>query len=293
MALLNPPEIVPSVMRVIFDYLAHAASAVTRKDLENTICPPNVTPAGRPVFKASLLAATELGLVHQEEDRLSVKAPTGADFRQVLRQRVFDPSNNDPSAVSDRGASDLTRALAWFLAQDAYAGVEPWISDGPRGVQKLQKEQFAESRAFQNDTRWNSFNRWGPALGLATHVPWKKSVTVLPDPTVAISEELPAVFANDRRIALDVFLDRLSSKIPVLDGGRYRASVETLASLPAGEGLVSHSISHVLWRLAARGTVELHSLADAPQFMLQGSGSSKTPYSHVELNRKAVRRGEP
>jgi hypothetical protein len=205
-------------------------------------------------------------------------------FGQVLRQRVFSPSNNDSGPSGDKGASDLSRALAWFLAQDTYRGVEPWISTAPRGVQKLQDDQFTESRAFQNDTRWHSFNRWAPILGLAVHVPWNKAVTLLPDPSSAIEDELPELFGSDHRIALDVFVDRLSKRIPVLDRGIYRTQVESITSLEPSGDVISHALSHALWRLEARSSVELLSLADAKQYMFQGSGDVRVPYSHVQLN---------
>lgn len=291
MALLNPPEVVPSVMRVIYDYATFRGSPLEQEDLERTICPPSVMPSARPVFKASLQAAIEIGLVRQSDGAVLAEDVRGTTFGQILRQCVFNPGNNDPLATSDKGASDLTRALAWFLAQDTYMGVEPWVSDGRRGVQKLQDEQFTQSRAFQNDTRWTSFNRWAPILGLAVHVPWNRAITLLPDPANAVEDELPQIFGSDQRVALDVFVDRLCQRIPVLDRGLYRVSVEALTSLASSDDVLSYALSHALWRLEARGALQLQSLADAKQFMLQGSANAKVSYSHVERSRTPGQEG--
>lgn len=287
MALLNPPEVVPAVMKVIHDYLLYKGLPIARDELEETVCPPTVTPTGQAVFKASLQAALDIRLVEDADGGLTASADIQGSFARVLRKKAFAGGINDVTAPSDKGASDLSRSLAWFLAQDVYKGVEPWSSNGPRGVQRLQQDQFKDLRAFQNDTRWTSFIRWAPALDLAEFTPSKKLLILMPDPTKAIEEEIPGVFGKQKRLAMGDFLQRLSDEIPVLDRGSLKSATISLTELSEDEGTVSFSVGHALRRLHARGVVELQSLADAPQFMLQGSNGQKDGFSHVELRKRA------
>jgi hypothetical protein len=286
MALLNPPEIVPGIIQMIFHYVTLRRDGVPEIELEKTISPTEVCPGGPPNFKGSLEAGIEVGLFERVKDEIRLKpVAEGEPVRRILRLKILASELNE-NLMSDRGASDLTRALSWFLVQDLFRGIEPWTSPGERGVQKLQAMQFSETRAFQNDTRWQSFVRWAPALGFCTFLPGKKGSILVGDPTQAVIEEVDDVFGNDDRLPIDEFVTRLSQLLPVLDRGSYRTQTEAmLTSGRTDPHVISTSLSHCLRRLHARGVLTLQSMADAPKILFLGSDGQREPVSHVNFNR--------
>ena len=95
-------------------------------------------------------------------------------FRSLLRSQVLDVGRNQDLWASDRGPRDLTRALAWVLAQPVFTPIRPWADPSDQGVQRLQQRQFGtdtDTWVLLNDTRWGAFTRWVPYLGFGWWIP--------------------------------------------------------------------------------------------------------------------------
>ena len=206
-----------------------------------------------------------------------------------MLKHVFDLARDgDPWAVAEddavtRGARDLTRALSWFLAQDAQGEPLSWTSN----VQQLQATQFQtidrDRWAIRNDERWGPLTRWAPALGLASPSVARSRQGLVPLPTIAIAdslEELPAT-----RMPIFEFLDALAQKLPVLPGGLIRSGLVSRLGSDPDPGIQAHavdsSVAQVLRILEARGRLSFESFADAEGVQVSTLDQART--THVTL----------
>jgi hypothetical protein len=209
------------------------------------------------------------------------KAPPSEDdsvrLRRAVRNRVLAEECNANFMIfkSDRESAgvcaDFTRALTFGLAQD------PGITFGNfERLEDLQNEHFRATegsvafRALQNDARWPGLRVWSRYLGFAWCAPDDALVF---DPREAVADVLPEVFGGREELRIGAFLEALADRIPVLDGGRYRALMEE--ELRRGERWriplareISGSLSRALDRLEIANRIMLIRGADSPDTRL-------------------------
>jgi hypothetical protein len=102
---------------------------------------------------------------------------------------------------------------------------------------------------------------------------WEYKGTVIVDPSVAIRETLPSIFAKNKTISADKFMAALSEKIPILDGGLYRTQVEQTLLDGQGpkawrgqpSGQLSTSLSRGLLSLIKSGVLAEDNQSDASE----------------------------
>ncbi len=242
---------------------------------------------------ATLLRWTQLGLFKEGEDgkyRLDKVDKDPERLPSICRRLLFSEANNQ-NFWDSKGtlSADFTRALAFILAQDIYFQE----FDTHARVQALEQRQLADEgrRVLQNDVRWNGLRFWGEYLGFF----WV-DLRRWPDPTVAIRDALPSIFAERGEIAAPDFIEHLSEQLPVLDGGRYRVEVESALDPaewipPANRKMLSTSLSRALWRLSQPGgPLRIPpKLSDAAgSRTLQGAGGREWQiFTHVQLTEGA------
>jgi len=225
----------------------------------------------------NLKAAIELGLVVRDKDRVSlangvfaaVERGEGAMVK-LLRQRVFLDSLNSAAWRSQVGARDLTNALSWFLTlSPAESPIQ--MEGGPRSAEALQAKDFGPRQdengdessnwPIGNSTRWNAFRRWACSLGFAWANPKGQLV---PDPTVAIRDALPDIFADARELTAREFVNKVGEHVPVLDSGRYREFVTSNWQRPPTENRgITVALTDALERLSNEGSLFVDDRADA------------------------------
>lgn len=307
MGVVNPPQVMPVVMRAICRYFAYRGPGheVMRGELERILEPSGATQPGearpRPVG-ATLTEAVSLGVVREvgagDEALLSYSAdwPDASfdsieyerELAAILRRVILDDRNTaalfsrserasdeDEDSEATQRALDTTegrefaRMAAWLLLQDPNGpGLAYGVKDRQptEDVEERQKAQCTVTLVI-NDVRWESFRRWARYLGLARTGLHRRLV---PDPTTAISHELPHSFADLDELPVDSFMQRLAARIPVLDDGRCHAEVlqQAMKSDPrsdsAGDRPVSSAVAFSLARLERRGILRLDDRADAP-----------------------------
>jgi hypothetical protein len=297
-ALLNPPELRPSVLLIILRYLA--ARRGQRDQVERlvaTIAPLGLSGANPDLdVRRNLTAAVELGLITRTGDDLTLgdgvlRAIRGGEASTVaiLRERVFDEELNSAPWGSQVGARDLTNALSWFLTFSADAA--PTQMEGrERSAKDLQEADFGPRQASRGDdddsggwpignlARWGTFRRWAPSLGFAWVTP---KGNLVPDPTRAIREVMPAILRSE--MAGKDFIAKLADAVPVLDNGRYREFVESNWRRPVPEHRrLTSALSDALERLRNEGRLILDDRADAPR-VTRSDGST---FSHVRPGAK-------
>jgi hypothetical protein len=231
------------------------------------------------------------GKVHLGEDlafRGDEEAPP-SELAGLVRQLVFREANNEAFWDSEKSkCADLTRGLAWLMAQDIY---KARLGD-TAATQSLESEQLADAmhRIIQNNVRLEALRVWGLALGFL----WNADAPVI-DPSVAVGDELDRIFGGSREVTAAQLQIRIAAVFPVMDGGRYRQEMEKALdpatwAAPASPEILSTSLSRALWRLNEDGRLALEHRADAGDVrILQGAnGRQWMTFSHARIVRSAA-----
>lgn len=235
-----------------------------------------------------------LGLFHINGDGLvdlgeglefcKQKDTTTNELAGLIRKVIFYEVNNDNFWNSEKCAcADLTRGLAWLLAQDIYTAEVGKTTV----IQELESTQLTDTdrRLVKNSNRLEALRVWGLSLGFL----WNEDALVI-DPTEAIGDELSSIFSGSFELTATQLQNRIAAILPVMDGGRYRVEVESALNQatwapPPGQEYLSTSLSRALWRLHDDGRIALEHRADAGDVrVLQGNkGRQWMTFSHVRF----------
>jgi hypothetical protein len=295
MSLLNlTNDGLPNVLVVLYAAVARAKSPPSRDELLEMVAPAGVIDPT--MARQTLNRWTELGLFTQDESSVTLASPPESDMkdeaemlqavRRAARRCALSEANNpDLWARQSARAADLTRSLAWLMAQDVY-------SLRFRDVEALELSQIADDdvRLMQNDTRRNGLQFWGHFLGFVRQ-PGGGDV----DPTVAIRETLAECITPGDEMPAVEFVERLAAKLPVLDGGTYRTAVEArlerqaLPDLQTGQ--LSTSLSRAFFSLMIDETLEFENKADVGRsVVLSGRDGIRADQRYSWIRRKPVGR---
>lgn len=198
---------------------------------------------------------------------------------------LADQNNPDLWAKKEALSADFTRALTWCMAQDVYR-----LPGGKyEELANFEVRQFpGDKRALQNATRWRGFKKWAIffEFGWLSKFPNSRTNTLVIDPTVPVRNALPAVFQDQNELSHDVFLQRLASTLPVVDGGEHRNEMEAVIKgnswSPPRNHELSTSLSRALERLHIENEIKLENRADASKATLLGRhGEELREISHI------------
>lgn len=269
MSLLNlTNDGLPNVLFVLYSAVALARSPLTTDEVVEAVTPKGVVPDAR-MARSTLNRWTELGLFKLDETRTQVRlaAPPSTPMKNdgdivravriAARECALASANNpDLWARESARAADLTRSLAWLLAQDVYRMRF-------NNAQALEIKQIANDdlRLMQNDTRKNGLQFWGHFLGFIRQ-PGGGDI----DPTLAVREALPACITPGEEMPAFDLIERLAHFLPVIDGGVYRIAVEAQlekeALPPLQPGQLSTSLSRAILSLMIDQTLQFENKAD-------------------------------
>lgn len=237
---------------------------------------------------------TELGLFGQEDGSVTISEPyksglgksadeAEARLPRIVRTVAMLAENNERFWEREKSRSaDLSRAVAWMLAQDVYA-----LDGNVKKLAVLEESQIVDSAKQtigKNDTRWNGLKAWMLYLGFA-----RDGVQWVVDPTLALQDALPDIFGSSRELTGPAFVERAASVLPVLDGGAYRTQVEASLKERAWPrpraGLLSSSLSRAIQRLDREGAITLANRSDTEGVVTLAGTDMRTwrEVSHVAL----------
>ena len=300
MALLFPPQIVPSVMRVIAESIARADGSLRDVDaLARALAPGDFGHERAGVVRDSFAALRTLELVTAGEDGLELSDPLRSSvergrlsrpvWREILVSSVFEhPSAmRSVTATEDRaqGVRDLVFGLTWLLAQDAAGPLLAWnASEGAAGVQVLQARQAGRNQSlwpFSNDTRYRTVERWAVALGVAVAEPGG----LRPLPAEALRPVVQR-FGEGEWPVME-FCDRIALELPILWRGAYRSDLITrFGSDPdpdVNAGGVDSSVALALMVLEEERLIRLRALPDVERIEFGAGTTNPRSVSHVEV----------
>lgn len=289
MSILNrPSDGLFNMVIVLHKTLLHLGP-MSKERLLSLVAPESAV-ADRAMATYSLRRWTELGLFEEVNSSVQIspanefpriKEKAEAALPAVMRRLVLHPNNNGNfwDAEGSRSA-DMTRALAWMLAQNVYKSEFAGIKEAEQ--EEIRQLGSGDRSVFRNDTRWNGFKAWASFLGFG----YSRRDSFLIDPTIAVRETLGTLFEGSKELPIKTFLTRLAEQLPVLDGGEYRREMESQLSPPTwaspGETEVSSSLSRALLRLHESDVLRIEDRSDSPARMslvLQGPG--RRPVTHL------------
>jgi hypothetical protein len=293
MSLLNlASDGLPNILVTIVATLQRARKKMTRSELIARIAPDDVVYDEGRMARQTLNRWIELGFFEESDDSVRISSaldvPAGDDatilaaVRTAARQCALSGENNrELWANREAKAADLTRSLAWLLAQDVYRF-------SYRNIEALEGAQISdELRLMRNDTRQNGLRFWGHFLGFVRD-PSGNHV----DPTIAVRDSLHRCIRSEDGIPAADFISNLASELPVLDGGRWRLAVEERIerrALPAlADGQLSTALSRALRQLLMEGVLSFENRADVGRSIVFTGRDGIRPdyrYSWVRYNR--------
>jgi hypothetical protein len=121
---------------------------------------------------------------------------------------------------------------------------------------------------------------WARALGYVERMSTPEEV-VVPDATRALTRRLKRLLPAGVQRPLPSLLAELSVDCPVLDGGRLRREVETLANVAREPNVASASLALSFVRLKVRGLLAFASLSDGNAVLVEGLPDGRA--THVTL----------
>ncbi|MGW9400209.1 protein DpdG [Streptomyces sp. NPDC055642] len=273
MALLLAESSIPPFMWAVVRLLAAEKKPVPVDRARALLAPPSLTEGKESkTFDQAVRSLREVQMVVVDEGRLSLTGYAsdldGTDFSSfssALRQAVLAGELNVGLAddAGQTGSRDLTRILVWFLSCDPL--------DGPATWDIVQREQSIDlnpdaGTASRNDTRWNRFVHWAPALGLAAAplLPTSGGGPLLPDCTEAVKQTVHRLWAVGERVNAVDAARALRTALPVLPGGDYANAMGIPA--PGGQS-AGPALSYALLRGEDEGWLMLQQDADAQRVL--------------------------
>ena len=270
MSLLNlTNDGIPNILVVLYATLAKARSPMTAQELLDTVAPDTVVRDQR-LARATLNRWIELGLfkVKPAAETLTLDRVPETDMKsetdivravRVAARRVAlsKENNEDLWAQEEARAADLSRSLAWLLAQDVYRL-------GDQNLFTLASDHLIGTNAtlMQNEARVSGLKSWGHFLGFIRH-----AGAVEVDPTLAIVEVLPQCIAPGEEMPARDLVERIAQALPVIDGGTYRVAVQSRlranALPPLQAGQLSTSLSRAMFGFLLDQSLQFENRADS------------------------------
>lgn len=296
------------MLRCIFGYLAlRDRSEIDIRELRQVVASAPVVQADKgpepdadwneegSMWRDSIDVAVELGALQRDGDGITVGDPTLAgaaadegSFRTALRRRVLAAENSDglwEGSWSQAGAREFARIAVWALMKP----VDAFVSSNAYESAREEVAGPDDAKLVENQDQWRVFVRWATALGLASTL----ERVLLPDPTVAVRDELKDSLNADSDALAPELRDALVERIPVLAHGRLAQGVARhLREAPekAHPNEAGHGLSVALERLHRQGALSFDVRSDAPSLRLAGDIGDPT---HIAMRSAAGAPGTP
>ncbi len=318
MGVVNPSEVHPGILRALYRLYVERGSefAAATDHLIALLAPTAAVHEGanpRLSVRLSVKEAQTIGMLEpasKSDGRLRLAlstppdgcAPAAADalFVRELRRIVMAARNNEGlfgegasqedgaerekhERLSTTHAREFTRIQAWVLLGDPRAGSLFFTHhrNAQRNVQLLQ-DRYDATDLVVNGNRWTNFRRWSLFLGFSRHdhLAGSPKAGIVPDPTRAVRDELESIRSEATEMSLLELRDRLAERLPVLDGGSYRADVRRHVGAREDARLASPSLALALLRCERAKMLRFEARADFGGGTLTMGTRS---YSHVRL----------
>ncbi|WP_139282021.1 protein DpdG [Rhodococcus zopfii] len=305
MGLINAEDPLPGhVWATVRLLLASKERSLAAADAQALLAPPSLGERSSSIFRKTTRLLSQFGLLDNSDGLLRIAndelAAVHRDDVQTfagLLRRVFfaDEQNTELTAptgeVSQTGALDLNRALAWFLSLDPYTGYD-LEAELPRASKALRPE--AGSKALVREERLSPFRAWSQFLGLAS----SRVVIaggrggendflsrIAPDCTPAARSVLRTSdeLTKGSAVPAPAVLSLLRKEIPVVPGGRHSIEV---GITPPDTDTAGSVLSYALLRGQDEGWLVLDRLSDSEHrvhLIDPDAGGNVKSISHITI----------
>jgi hypothetical protein len=292
MSLLNiASDGLPNLLVLLHAAVIRTTKPMPEADLLEAVAPFAVVDDKGDKARQTLNRWCELGFFVQEQGFVSLpdkpisRRASTLDILPFTRKkacRLVMAEANNPDIWASQGAraADLTRCLAWMLAQDVYR-----ISFGDFESEESNQITDSAKQFMQNSSRRAGLQHyWAPFLGFS-----RNSFGDI-DPTVAVRDALDDILGPGEGLPATAFVERLGTVLPVLDGGRWQQEVlqfVDIVKLPRREpGQLSTALSRAILNLWTAGNLMLKPRSDlGSSVTLTGSAGARSDLTFQWIER--------
>jgi hypothetical protein len=272
MPLLLAESTIPPFMWAVVRLLAAEGKPILAERAQALLCPPSLAEGENKAFRQAMRGLVDLKMAAESDGRIALDGHARdinhedfASFSAALRHSVLDRDLN--AGLTDESAQpgpvDLTRTLTVFLSMDPLGPPVTWDVIQVGQSTALSPEANSASR---NDTRWNRFAHWAPALGLAAPplLPSSGQGPLTPDCTMAVKQTVHHLWSIGQRINAVEAVQALRTALPVLPGGHY---ANALGIADPGSQSAGPALSFALLRGEDEGWLTMQQDADAQRIL--------------------------
>ena len=212
--------------------------------------------------KATVRAASELGLALESEGTLNLSSPC---------KREKDTKNAILEAWDEKvfGGTDVEKYFALFysyflcLGKEVYTRTKQSHSDW---AVQFNKDVFSDEMQENpfNQTKLSGLHRWFCYVGVGWYDPAQNFQA---NPYERVLRTLPAIFGKNRKLSSADFMEAISKRCPELDGGTIFRQANR--SWTPDDKQCSLGLGHALIELHEDGILQLDCPADCQQWSLR------------------------
>lgn len=218
---------------------------LTRETLLDLLQPdglPGNNPAVRHTqARAALFAASELGLVEEQAEKLlklTFKSNDRRDSRQILLEAL------DGKVLAN---TQIEPYFALFYSYQLVLNFDGVINkSGANWVLDFDRDVFSGQRQknpFNDNPKLAGLNRWYGFAGLG----WYDTSGIFqPNPYSRLLRRLPLIFNKDKKLTSEDFMQRLATFCPELDGGEIFLQAHRFQTYDATAKTCTLGLSHAL-----------------------------------------------
>ncbi len=277
MSIVTNYESVPNRIRTLIRIVAQFGP-ISREDVVSHFMPSD------PKFDqvSNIVRDTKLlGLITEKDGKLDLgkevlreNVDSNAWFLNFVERNLFSKPLGEPN-----NNHSVAYAIAWLLTQS----VAPEIKWGDELAIRM-KEDMDSDDVFDitNSGRAAMLCYWMRFLGYGEAISLKQQNYIISDPTRAINRWLEKILSNRELHPIGSFVEIMGRKIPVLETGFFRSSVERLIRRTRDERKLSESTSLALRRLELRGVIRMSNKSDAETYRLDFGRNHIQRVSHIE-----------
>lgn len=232
----------------------------------------------------TLHAAKELALVGEDTEKrlkLSFESTDKRSSRQILLEAL------DKKVLADKQVEPYFSVFYSFLLGLNFEGSKN--KTRAEWVTKFEREVYAGKfppNPFNPD-KISGLNRWFSFTGLG----WYDTSGVFqPNPYERLLRRLPLIFGKDKKLASEIFMQRLAEFCPELDGGEIFMQVHRSYALAAKNCTLG--LSHALVDLHQDGKIRLNCPRDSRGWSIElaepptGDGLDSGKIDSIEIIKK-------
>jgi hypothetical protein len=284
MSVISVLTAMPNRISIVYDFLsAHHDVFFKKNELIDILSPSSSSSneesedKGKKIADGVISEMIRLELISIDGNGKVKASNSPLGLRKDLYKKLFDP--NKYETVYKQG--DLVEGAVWLLCQDPFSPIQKSAKHA-----ELLREQLPDSdeliHSYRSDARFQNLAYWTRYLGLSEWMSLGGIDYVVPDPSRLLLEFLPQIFAIEKDLHVDNFLQKLRELCPLFEGGVIRESIEARLLKKRDNSHFSRSTSLSLQKLSMNKIINLDFESDAKSWVLD-LGATQKSISRISL----------